>query len=197
MLEASFANPAHDLARAFRIMLDAMARPGRIYPFVPELSPPPAFDRESAAIALVLCDFQTPVWLGKNLRNPEIEKFLRFHTGAPLTASKEDATFAFINAGFPLPDLSRLLTGTHEHPDRSATLVITTDSLEPSAGVVLSGPGIEKTQLFNAPPLDRQFWSTMIQSRTGFPLGIDVFFVSDGALAAIPRSTRIAMAEAR
>lgn len=196
MPEAGFANPAHDLARAFRIMLDAMARPGRIYRFEPELSPPPALGRESAAIALVLCDFQTPVWLGENLRTQEIEKYLRFHTGAPLTQAIEDATFVFTNAAFALPDLSPLMTGTHEYPDRSATLVVTTGTLKPSAGVELSGPGIEHTRSFDAPPLDRQFWDRMIQGRTEFLLAVDVFFVADGALSAIPRSTRIAVAEA-
>ena len=98
MIESAFINPSHDMARAFRPILDAMANPGRILPFAPALSSPPGFAPEAAAVAITMCDFQTPIWLEEELRTPAIEHYLRFHAGAPLTQIETDAAFVFADA---------------------------------------------------------------------------------------------------
>jgi alpha-D-ribose 1-methylphosphonate 5-triphosphate synthase subunit PhnH len=195
MTEAAFANPSHDLARAFRPMLDAMANPGRILPFAPQLSPPEGLTREAASVALALCDFQTPVWLEQVLRTPAIEHYLRFHTGAPLTRTETDAMFVFADAGHGVPGLSLFSRGTHEYPDRSATIVIQTGELRSDLGVTLKGPGIQTLQRLGVGSLGADFWQQMIASRTDFPLGIDVIFVAPETIAAIPRSTQIQLME--
>lgn len=195
MTEAAFANPAHDLARAFRPIIDAMANPGRILHFAPELSPPAGLTREAAAVALTLCDFQTPVWLQEVLRTPAIEHYLRFHTGAPLTLSMADATFAFADASRGLPELSLFSKGSHEYPDRSATVVIQVGQLRGDLGVTLKGPGIQTKQWLGVDSLGVDFWQQMITSRVDFPLGIDVIFVAPDTIAAVPRSTQIQLME--
>ena len=88
MTEASLASLSHDLARAFRPVLNAMANPGRIFPFGPALAPASGLTLEAAAVAIALCDFQTPIWLAQDLRSPATEHYLRFHTGAPLTLGR-------------------------------------------------------------------------------------------------------------
>jgi alpha-D-ribose 1-methylphosphonate 5-triphosphate synthase subunit PhnH len=196
MTEAAFANPAHDLARTFRPILDAMANPGRILPFAPELSPPAGLAREAAAVALTMCDFQSPVWLQEKLRTPAIEHYLRFHTGAPLTQSELDAMFVFADAGHGVPQLSLFSRGTHEYPDRSATIVIQTGQLRSDLGVTLKGPGIQTARRLGVGSLGTDFWQQMIASRADFPLGIDVIFVAPEAIAAVPRSTHIHLMEA-
>jgi alpha-D-ribose 1-methylphosphonate 5-triphosphate synthase subunit PhnH len=195
MTEAAFADPAHDLARTFRPILDAMANPGRILPFAPELSPPAGFTREAAAVALTLCDFQSPVWLQEKLRTPPIEHYLRFHTGAPLTRTEADAMFVFADAGHGVPELSLFARGTHEYPDRSATIVIQVRQLHNDLGATLNGPGIQTVQRLGVGSLGVDFWQQMITSRVEFPLGIDVIFVAPETIAAVPRSTHIHLME--
>jgi alpha-D-ribose 1-methylphosphonate 5-triphosphate synthase subunit PhnH len=195
MTEAAFAKPSHDLARAFRPILDAMANPGRILLFVPELSPPAGLSREAAAVALTLCDFQSPVWLHVSLRTTAIERYLRFHTGAPLTRSEADAMLAFADADHGVPELPRFSRGTHEYPDRSATLVIQVGQLRGDIGVTLKGPGIQTVRRLGVASLGADFWQQMIASREDFPLGIDVILVGPGTIAAIPRSTQIHLKE--
>lgn len=159
-------------------------------PFAAKLAAPAEMGAESAAMALTLCDFQTTIWLSEDLRTPPTDQFLRFHTGAALSADQASADFAFINASGGLPDLMRFALGTHEYPDRSTTLIIKTAALS-DAGVSLKGPGIQTMQGFGAAPLAADFWSQLKATRADFPLGLDVIFASPGQIAAIPRSTEI------
>lgn len=195
LTEAAFASPAHDLARAFRPILDAMANPGCILPFAPALTSPPGLSVEAAAVAIALCDFQTPVWLERELRMSAIEHYLRFHTGAPLTQTEADAAFAFVDAIYGVPDLSQFSKGTHEYPDRSTTVVIQAEQLRGDLGVVLRGPGILAEHRLGVTSLRPDFWHQMIAARNDFPLGIDVILVAPETIAAIPRSTRIQLME--
>lgn len=195
MTEAGFVNPSHDLAFAFRSILDALSRPGRILPFAPRLQAPPHFGAEAAAVALTLCDMQTPIWLGEGLRHAETEKYLRFHTGAPITDDQGAASFAFVDGRHGCPAFTNFAWGTHEYPDRSATLVIKVDSLDGSRGVSLTGPGIQFEHRLDARPLCRAFWTGMIAMRGDFPLGLDVIVIAAGVIAAVPRATQISMSE--
>ena len=195
MIESAFINPSHDMARAFRPILDAMANPGRVLHFAPALSSPPGLSPEAAAVAVTLCDFQTSIWLEQELRTPAIEHYLRFHAGAPLTHIETDAAFAFVDALYGVPDLSQFSKGTHEYPDRSTTIVIQTEQLRSDSGVTLRGPGIQSERRLGSVSLGADFWQQMIASRSDFPLGIDVIFVAPGAIAAIPRSTQILFLE--
>jgi alpha-D-ribose 1-methylphosphonate 5-triphosphate synthase subunit PhnH len=196
MTKITFEDPSHDLARTFRPILDAMARPGRILPFNPPLAPALGLSLEAAAIALALCDFQTPIWLVNELRTTSIEHYLRFHTGAPLTRNSGEAVFVFGDAMFNLPPLTQFPMGTHEYPDRSATIIIQTKELRNDQGVRLKGPGIKSEDHLSVIGLSPEFWQQLIASRLNFPLGIDVIFVAPGAIAAIPRSTQIHLMEA-
>lgn len=194
MTSTAFANPAHDSARAFRPMLEAVARPGRVFPFEPEIEPPPGLSRELAAVALTLCDFLTPIWLSPTLWTADIERYLRFHTGAPLTTELAGTSYAFAAAEYDLPEFSRLPRGTHEYPDRSATLVIGVGALNEGQGVAeLSGPGIKMPCKLDAPPLGPMFWADLMELRDDYPLGVDVLLTAPGAIAAVPRSTDIAI----
>ncbi len=193
MTDAAFATPAHDSARSFRPILDAMANPGKIYSFKPAVQAPAGLGPEAAAVALVLCDFQSPIWLERSLRMAEILQYIRFHTGAPITNSKPEAMFAFIDATRAVPSLTDFPMGTQEYPDRSVTLVIKAERLTANPDVTFKGPGIQSTRGFSAPHLSPAFWSSMIASRTGFPLGMDVIFVGSHQVAALPRSTQISI----
>ena len=193
MTERGFSNVAVESAYAFRAIMQAMARPGRVMELSAGLEAPEPLLASTAAVALTLCDFQTPLWLAEDLRNDKVAHYLRFHAGAPLTEESRKAHFLFATAG-ALPAPSLLLQGTHDYPDRSATLVIQVSGFVPGA-VALSGPGIRGSESFGAAGLEPSFWSAMAENHSRFPVGIDVIFTAPGMVAALPRSTEIRLSE--
>lgn len=194
MTEAGFAEPAADAAHAFRAIMKAMARPGCLVDVPDTLSPPPPLAPAAAAIALTLCDFQTPVWLSPRLINDGVQQYIRFHTGAPLVADHTQALLAFVAAGDAVPDLEEFAPGTHEYPDRSATLVIEVEAFRDS-DIEVSGPGVAVPSGFGAAGISDTFWEAMARNHARFPLGVDVIFVTPRSMAALPRSTAIRMKE--
>jgi alpha-D-ribose 1-methylphosphonate 5-triphosphate synthase subunit PhnH len=195
MTEHGFSDVAVQSAHAFRAIMQAMARPGRVLELGAGLTAPEPLLASAAAVALTLCDFQTPVWLAPDLRNDKVMHYLRFHAGSPLTAELDKAQFLFATAGQMLPDPGLLMQGSHEYPDRSATLVIQVPGFVPGA-VTLSGPGIRGSESFGVAGLGASFWAAMAENHAGFPVGIDVIFAAPGLVAALPRSTEIRMLEA-
>jgi alpha-D-ribose 1-methylphosphonate 5-triphosphate synthase subunit PhnH len=193
MTETGFTNAAIDSAHAFRTIMQAMARPGVPVSLEPALQAPAPLHTTSAAVALTLCDFQTPVWLSPALRNERTVHYLRFHTGAPVAERMEDAHFAFLSAQEQHP-LSLFAQGTHEYPDRSATLIIQTEAFN-SRDVVLEGPGIKGTAGFGVEGLAQEFWAGMAENHLRFPVGVDVIFAAPRSLAAVPRSSAVRIAE--
>lgn len=187
-----FINPTYQSQTAFRTVMDAMAHPGRRYPAPEPIDVPKPMNKVAAMVALTLCDFDTPVWFDRELSNsPDIAKYLTFHTGAPQTARPEEAVFAFVSNPKKIGDLSRFALGSDEYPDRSTTLIIQVEALTNSAGVVLSGPGIERTTTFGAAPLPDTFWPMARANHALFPRGVDLVFCSPTELACLPRSTFI------
>lgn len=186
-----FADQARDSARAFRCMLDAMARPGRILSLEPDFEVPAPLLPAAAAICLTLCDYDTPLWLDATLSESAILDYLRFQTGAPIMADIAPARFLLC-----MPDsAAQALAGAHrgdaEYPDASATLIIQVSSLSAGERLILEGPGIDGEQDFRTLGLEAAFWDAMQDNHQLFPLGRDVFFASASGIAALPRSTHI------
>jgi alpha-D-ribose 1-methylphosphonate 5-triphosphate synthase subunit PhnH len=194
MTETGFTDAAIDSAHAFRIIMQVMARPGVPVGLEATLEAPAPLHVTSAAVALTLCDFQTLIWLSPSLRNERTIHYLRFHTGAPIAERIEDAHFAFLDAVEERTPASLFAQGTHEYPDRSATLVIQTAQFN-RRDVVLTGPGIKGTVGFGAEGLGQEFWVSMAENHQRFPVGVDVIFAGLQSLAAVPRSTAVRVAE--
>jgi alpha-D-ribose 1-methylphosphonate 5-triphosphate synthase subunit PhnH len=195
-LTPGFTDPVHDTQHVFRILLDTLARPGKIATLgdvLPAARAPAEYAcrAELAAFAalLTLCDYTTPVWLAE--LDTALASALRFHTGAPIVDDAGAAAFAYVHQVSALPPLERFALGDPEAPEHSATLLIRVDALSGGTPVVLRGPGIEHAQTFSPVGLPARFWQQRAELAPLFPCGIDCYFVCGDALVGLPRTTRV------
>jgi alpha-D-ribose 1-methylphosphonate 5-triphosphate synthase subunit PhnH len=193
MLAPAFDDPALASQTVFRTVMEALARPGQARPLPSALSVPPPLSRTAAAVALTLLDYETPFWLDPALdAASEAATWLKFHTGAPQTAESGQAAFAFISDPAAMPAFETFSPGSLEYPDRSTTLVMQVASFGDGEALAFSGPGIAGTTSFSAQPLPLDFRARLIANRELFPRGVDLILVSEAAVAALPRSVRVA-----
>lgn len=181
-LEGGFANAPEQAAAAFRAVMQAMARPGRIVS-VAGAAPPAPLSAAAGVIALTLCDPDTPVHLAGALDCAALRDWFAFHTDAPVVGRAAAAlVFGTWEALLPLDGYA---PGTPDYPDRSATLVVETPRLE-ATGLRLSGPGIAGQVTLSLPE-----GAAFRANRARFPMGLDFLFTCGTRLAALPRTTRV------
>ncbi len=191
-ITGGFANPVFDGQAVFRAVMDAMARPGSVQKVACLAQPPEPLSVMGAAVALTLCDQDTPVWLDAALRNSaSIASWLGFHTGAPLANTPADAHFALVSEPAGLIALENFAQGTQEYPDRSTTLILQVASLTDGEDLRLEGPGIERVSMLAPTQLPRHFTEQWKQNRARFPRGVDVILAAPDGIACLPRTTRI------
>jgi len=177
-----FNTPALQSARAFRAVLEALARPGTIHT-IEGATPPAPLSMASGVALLTLADSTTPVHLAGDADCQTVRDWLAFHIGAPLVAA-EAADFALgkWDALFPV---SRFRIGAPDYPDRSATLIVDMNRLA-NDGPTLTGPGIATSTRLTLPET-----KAFAANHALFPLGFDVLFTCGDRIAGLPRSTRV------
>ena len=174
----------------FRALMEALARPGMSQPLGNLVSPPPPLTADLGAVALTMCDHDSPVWLDPLLAESDaVQAWLRFHSGAPLTADPAQAQFALLSDVIHLPRLETFAQGTDEYPDRSTTIVLAATSA--THRVRLVGPGIKDHLVAELPLPGGDFLEQWGENRARFPRGIDLLLVGNGRVTGLPRSTRI------
>ena len=196
VIDGGFAAPVFDAQTVFRAVMDAMARPGTIQPVAALAQPPAPLSATAGAVALTLCDHDTPLWLDTGLQVSAARSWLAFHSGAPLAATAADAHFALVANPATLNAFENFAQGTQEYPDRSTTLILQVESLTDGAPLRLEGPGIETTDTIAPTPLPRHFVEQWKQNGARFPRGVDVILAAPGAVACLPRTVSIKTMEA-
>ena len=195
-LGGGFADPVMEAQATFRALMDAMARPGTICRLSTVVSPPAPLPPVAAAVALALCDHDTPLWLDPPLAASEaVRTWLAFHCGAPLTEAPGEALFALAAEPARLPELALFGQGTQDYPDRSTTLILAVATLEDGPALQLKGPGIERRARLAAAPLPPRFSAGWAANGERFPRGVDLVLAAPGAVACLPRTTRIVEGE--
>jgi alpha-D-ribose 1-methylphosphonate 5-triphosphate synthase subunit PhnH len=175
IMSGGFAHPVFDAQATFRAVMDAMARPGSVH---------------------ALRDHDTPVWLDPSLTvGDAVAAWLGFHTGAPIARTPAEAHFALVRDPASLIALENFAQGSQDYPDRSATLILRVDSLVGGPALTLAGPGIETMSAIAPRPMPRHFVEQWKQNRARFPRGVDVILAAPGAVACLPRTTRITARE--
>lgn len=164
----------------FRSSLEALSRPGQIQ------GVEPLFQSNLQAMASVLLYSEVSYcYQGK-----EDFQMIEAICGAQ-SAPAAQADYLF----FDYPDLDFLFhakVGTAEKPELGATLIFRCRSLgSEGIRVRLSGPGI-KNSTETTLPVDSRFIEQLQAKNETFPMGVDLFLISeDGQLLGLPRTTRV------
>lgn len=189
-LAPGLADPSHDAQQLFRAILDATAHPGRIVSPPGAPAGPGALSAAATAYLLTLADRDTPVWLASDFDQPEVRNFLRFHAGAPIVATRAEASFGVAAAGTAQP-FDGFNLGTDAYPDRSATLLVEVPDLRSGPIRHWRGPGIADRTSVAIAGLADEFWSDWAANHGLFPCGVDLVFTAGTELCALPRSIAV------
>jgi len=196
-IDGGFADPVFNAQTVFRAVMDAMARPGSVQPLPAFARPPGPLSATAGAIALSLCDHDTPLWLDPALQaSAAVKAWLGFHAGTPLANTPADAHFALIANPAEMAALDGFSQGTQDYPDRSTTLILQVRDLTSGAPLLLEGPGIENTATIAPAQMPRHFVEQWKQNGQRFPRGVDIILAAPNGIACLPRTTRIKTMEA-
>lgn len=196
-IDGGFADPVFNAQTVFRAVMDAMARPGSVQPLPAFARPPAPLSASAGAIALALCDNDTPLWLDPALQaSAAVKSWLGFHTGAPLANTPADAHFALIATPAEMMSLDGFSQGTQDFPDRSTTLILHVSDLVSGTPLLLEGPGIETSATIAPAQMLRHFVEQWKQNIKRFPRGVDIILATADGIACLPRTTRIKTMEA-
>ena len=124
-------------------------------------------------------------------KTAQARDWIVFHTGAPITEHQSEAAFAVVAAPQNLSALNGFSLGTQEFPDRSTSVILQVTTLTDGAPLLLEGPGIKDRATLAPAPMPHHFTEQWMANRAAFPRGIDLILAGPGAVAAMPRSTRL------
>jgi len=198
-----------DSQHIFRVLLNTMARPGKIS-ILPNLAiNPPAENPYPFLVLLALLDREINFSIQGNVKNPEeITRYLQLNTGGK-PGEVETSDFIFVYGGSSKGEVYKAKIGSFEYPDRSATIVYAIDSIsnftpeyicnytldrrasEEEVSLELSGPGIKEKCILTFSGIGKEEIENLISVRE-YPLGIDAIFCDKkGRIVSIPRSSSV------
>jgi alpha-D-ribose 1-methylphosphonate 5-triphosphate synthase subunit PhnH len=190
-----FESPVFQSQSVFKALMDGLARPGTLQTLDKGAAPPSPMGAGAGAIALTLCDHDTPVYLAMPLVEAGVPGWLAFQTGALVTDDRTEAQFAFLDHTTLLPPLSTFAAGTQEYPDRSTTIVLEVPAFEGGQDYILSGPGIQDSTTINVAGLPAPFEGLWKENNALYPRGVDLVLVSGLEMICLPRTVRIRKGE--
>ena len=175
--------------RAFRALLDAMARPGTIQQ-LPEACVTDGVWGSALVVMQCLLDHEVTFAVEADDRSVA-EQILR-RTGAR-TAALADASYVLADAAHAVAVIEGAREGELEEPEHSATVVIVVSSVTGgTTRAALTGPGIATVMALELDGIERSALSALLERNAVFPSGIDTVFVDlTGRVVCVPRSTRI------
>lgn len=176
-------------ARAFRLLLEVMARPGLIQEMDHHACPPAPLSAAAGIALLTLADGDTPILLAGDVDCPEVRDWITFHIGAPIRRAGEAAdmppVFACGTLAAIRPCMDGLYRGAPDYPDRSTTILLEVERLT-NDGARLTGPGIASAARLSLPET-----ALFMENHREFPLGHDFFLTCGNRIAGLPRSTKV------
>lgn len=197
-------DPVFGAQAVFRIVLDAMARPGTrtALPAIDPVRPIPDL-AAVAAVGQTLLDHEVTFAVvpapSDGAVADRFAAYLALTTGCRLVSAPEaDYVIALgqLPAGLP----ATLRPGVPTYPDEGATLICHVPNFDPATGtdVALAGPGVRPGTTLTLPGLTPADLASLAAANAEPPCGIDLILIDPiGSVVALPRSTRLTLHEAR
>ncbi|MDP2210550.1 MAG: phosphonate C-P lyase system protein PhnH [Candidatus Aquicultor sp.] len=191
-------DPVFDAQKIFRLILDCMARPGKINYLLGIHVFAEKEDNSFYLIARTLLDNEI-YFVCLDDETDSLTREISLSTGA-IQAVVEQADFIFCDGRKEQADLYLAKPGTPDSPDQGATVIMYVDGLlieKPDVGegyatIGLSGPGIDgKKEIWIAGIHHDNLHWLALQNRD-YPLGTDTILVDlEGGIMCIPRSSSV------
>jgi alpha-D-ribose 1-methylphosphonate 5-triphosphate synthase subunit PhnH len=172
------------------------SRPGAVIEFDTPLQAPAGLCAATAAVASLLFDPETRVWLSASADCKAVRAYLRLHTQSLQVAEPTLADFAIISRLGERPPLGSFHCGTDGYPKRSTTLIVQVDRIERDGSWTLTGPGLRDRQPLGVRGLGERFLSEWAWNAGLDPRGVDVILASGLLCCYLPRTTRIGIQQA-
>jgi alpha-D-ribose 1-methylphosphonate 5-triphosphate synthase subunit PhnH len=167
------------------------SQPGVVIEFDDPLQVPAGLCAATAAIAPLLFDQDTRVWLSASADCKAVRTFLRRHTQSLQVAEPTLADFAIVSRLGERAPLGSFHCGTDDYPNSSTTLIVQVDRIERDGPWTLTGPGLRERQRLGVSGLGEKFLSEWARNAGLHPRGVDVILASGRRCCLLPRTTRI------
>jgi alpha-D-ribose 1-methylphosphonate 5-triphosphate synthase subunit PhnH len=191
-IPAGFARPVFESQGTFRVILEAMSRPGRAVRIPVQAGGPQGWPGSLSALVLTLCDMDTPLWLDAAANTPDALRFLRFHCGCPVVAKPEQAAFAIVLDAQRLVSLGEFALGSAEYPEKSSTVLLYSPLLGQGGETLrVHGPGVDGEEEMPRSWLPENFVDQWHVNAGLFPRGVDVILVGNDAIVGLPRTLKL------
>jgi alpha-D-ribose 1-methylphosphonate 5-triphosphate synthase subunit PhnH len=180
-------DPVHDTQRVFRVVLEALSRPGMAYA-VPVAAADAPRNPWLTSVLLTLLDHETSFAADADRGT---EEFVRARTNARVgTAATAD--FVLTDSDSLVPALIRSLKcGSLAYPDDSATLIVDVLPDADRRSCRVAGPGMYAPHDVHLALMPEQC-AALAEVNAQYPCGIDVLLIdAAGDLIGLPRTTRI------
>ncbi|MFW5819557.1 MAG: phosphonate C-P lyase system protein PhnH [Desulfovermiculus sp.] len=168
----------------FRILLEATARPGRIYNLPPSLDDCPGF----LAVLAALVDNTVSLHDATRGLSQREWNFLQARQ------ERADTAGFILSSGAEGPEFAPAV-GSLECPERGATVIVAVAILgRGSQRISCTGPGIEDKHTFQVQGMCPRWIQVREKWNAWFPLGVDMYLVDHCQVLALPRTTSISRA---
>ncbi|MGF1636674.1 MAG: phosphonate C-P lyase system protein PhnH [Cyclobacteriaceae bacterium] len=192
MVRESAYDEIFDAQFHFRLLMEAMSRPGKICKLEHSaINPPEDMYAGAALIGLALLNADVHFF-----HQGSAAEYLRFNTSSEL-ATPDEADFIFMKGTDTAQMIAAAKIGTDNYPETNASIII--EVLEIKNGthddglnLSLSGPGVLGSKEVNIHGLDEELLYEIQAKNEEFPLGIDSILVDkSGNICCLPRTCKI------
>jgi alpha-D-ribose 1-methylphosphonate 5-triphosphate synthase subunit PhnH len=188
-----------DCQRIFRMILDSMARPGKInnINISSEITDEYQYD-SMLKILITLLDNEVTFSMSTQM-GEQFKKDVAGYTGS-IISEIQSADFYIARGSDVNNEILQLKKGTLQFPDDSCTVIMAVNSIVravdecslPASRLKLKGPGIKDYSFAAVEGLNFHNINLIKQRNVEYPLGIDAILVDDyGNVLCLPRTVKI------
>jgi alpha-D-ribose 1-methylphosphonate 5-triphosphate synthase subunit PhnH len=177
---------ADNQQKQFRLLLEAMSRPGKCY----DIAAIPEHGSVALSVLATLLDAEVSLADPHGLLCKDDWPMLQTRPASP-----DQADYILCDGDQVLDVMPKL--GTLKSPEQSATLIIVVKELGlPKTGqcvlnLKLTGPGVASDRLLSVIGLHNEWLSNRLDWNSSFPLGVDMIMIDSDRITAIPRTTKV------